>query len=333
MKSMKYYRNFLKNYKECLHVKKINIKKITLSTFALFFGVSAIGLELSPEDPRNNANPGDCFAEVFKPAEYENYQERVLASPERVVEESIKNVEADRFETKIVVVRPAQRYKKINPAEYKTVSERVLVSAASRKEQLIPAQYEEKTERVLVRAAEKKWVKGDTGIGDDNAMCLKEIPAEYQNVTKKVMVQPAQTKYLDIQPQYKMVQKQVVIKPACFTWVDDPGLTKTVQVRIPGREVAGIKKRIIPAEYKMLTKRRLVREAEKTWSKILCKRNSTSAAIQQVQNALNAKNFSSPTSGNLDRSTYQAIDLFQKENNLHTGALTYETLNALGLNI
>ena len=70
---------------------------------------------------------------------------------------------------------PATTREEVIPAEFSTVTKRVLKNAASQEVQAIPAEYTTQTKQVVKTAASTKTV---------------EIPAEYQTVTKSRLVKP-----------------------------------------------------------------------------------------------------------------------------------------------
>lgn len=83
------------------------------------------------------------------------------------------------------------------PAQYKTISKRVLVEAAKTVDIDIPAEYKTVTKRVLVAPASTVEVA---------------VPAVYSNVTKRVQVAPATFNTIDIPAEYKTVSKRVLVK-------------------------------------------------------------------------------------------------------------------------
>jgi len=90
----------------------------------------------------------------------------------------------------------------------------------------------------------------------------------------------------------------------------------------------------IEAEYKMVDKRKKLADTHVGWERILCQTNMTKDVIAKIQSALNEKGYSvGKADGLLGRGTRRAIEKFQKDSNLSTGGITYETLGALNIEL
>lgn len=89
------------------------------------------------------------------------------------------------------------------PAEYKTVSRRVVATPATTREEVIPAKYKTVTKRVVATPASTRKVA---------------IPAEYGTVTKRVEATPASVNKTPIPATYKSVSKTVETAPAKTVW-------------------------------------------------------------------------------------------------------------------
>lgn len=83
------------------------------------------------------------------------------------------------------------------PAQYKTITKKVLKSPATTNEIEIPAEFQTVTRQVVQTPATTQTV---------------DIPAEYRTITKRVLVSPAQTKEEIIPAEYKTVTKTELIK-------------------------------------------------------------------------------------------------------------------------
>jgi len=94
------------------------------------------------------------------------------------------------------------------PAEYQTVTDKVLKQAAGSRTEIIPARYETVSTQVLVEEASQK---------------LKVIPAQYGYVTGRVMVEPAKKRMVHVPAQYELVNEQVMVKPATTVWKKGTG--------------------------------------------------------------------------------------------------------------
>lgn len=201
----------------------------------------------------------------------------------------------------------------IIPAQYKMVEEKVLVKEASTRMETIPAQYDFEEEKILVKAAHNTWKKGrgliekvDNTTGE--IMCLMNVPAEYKTIKKKVMIKPPGTRVINI--------------PAAFETI------KVRRLKTPAKE----KLVRIPAKYQAITRTEKISEGAMEWRKVMCETNLTSDIIMDVQNALkNAGHDPGPIDGIMGRLTRGALSSYQKEKGLAAGALTYQTIETLGV--
>ena len=90
----------------------------------------------------------------------------------------------------------------------------------------------------------------------------------------------------------------------------------------------------IEAEYKMMKKRKKISATHVGWKRILCQTNMNKNVISKIQSALNEKGYNAgKADGLLGRGTKNALDQFQRDNNLATGGITYETLGALSIEL
>jgi len=167
---------------------------------------------------------------VVIPATYKTVTEKVLVSPasERVVTVPAKY----KTVTEKVLVSPATTtWKKGNrarngacstgdcdrvpgstgevmclvnkPAQYRTVTKKVLVSPATTKTIPVPAVYKTVTKRVVDRPATTKTIP---------------VPAQYKTVKVKTIIQPASTKSIPVPAQYRTVTKKVLVAEPVLTW-------------------------------------------------------------------------------------------------------------------
>ena len=171
---------------------------------------------------------------VVIPATYKTVTEKVLVSPasERVVTVPAKYKTA----TEKVLVAPAQTvWKRGNkrpssrgncacttgdcdrlpgetgevmclvnkPAQYRTITKKVLVSPAKTKTIPVPAVYKTVTKRVVDRPATTKTIP---------------VPAVYKTVKVKTIIQPETTKSIPVPAQYRTVTKKVLVEEPVLTW-------------------------------------------------------------------------------------------------------------------
>jgi len=303
--------------------------------------VPQTGLLLLPP----NAKPGECYGKVVLPPKYKIVKEKVLvdAGGERV-----KVIPAKyRWVTKKILVREAGEKIVPTPPVYKTVTERVLVKPETEKIVVVrPAKYKWVTEKVLVEPAHTKWVRGsllhstkrnlsvldqqfNPSVGE--VMCLVKVPPKYKTIRKKVMVEPPLTKTVKVPAVYKTITKRVLVKPAGTKVIKIPAVYKTVKVKElvePARTVT----EKIPPKYAWVTKRVKVRDIQYKFEPVVCKTNLTPNLVTNLQRKLKELGYyNGPIDGIYGPLTAKAVDAYQKDKGFARGALTLETIKALGL--
>ena len=111
------------------------------------------------------------------------------------------------------------------PAEYQTVTKRVLVSEETTREEVIPAEYKEVTRSVEVPSddnadpnAEFKEIEVQV-VDTPEQVRVVPVPAEYKTVTKRVLESPAVTRTVPVGPIYRNEVTTRIITPAKRDWV------------------------------------------------------------------------------------------------------------------
>jgi hypothetical protein len=224
------------------------------------------------------------------------------------------------------------------PAQYKTVSERVMTKEASETIEIIPAEYKWVEERVMVKECSKQ---------------LEQTDAEYKTQERTVMVKPGHTGWVlektarcatadnkevrDVYclvttpPEYKTISTKCQVKPACVREVMIPAEYETVRRQVVASP-ARTKKNCIAAEYEDIEKTVLVCDAMVKWEHIVCKEKETAETINKVKNALAKSGYKTdPANGVLTPMDWTALTEFQVKNRLGVGELSYQTLEKLGV--
>jgi hypothetical protein len=267
------------------------------------------------------------------PATYETLAEEVLVEPAKTiwkkgggVIEKIDNTTGEvmclvevpaKYKTieKQVVKTPATTRVEEIPAVYKTVKVKKLVNPAQEKRTQIPAEHKQVAQRIKVSDASFSWVAvheetKPAGAPTGNQICLSETSAKFETVNK-----------------------QVVKAPATFVKEDVPAVVETVKVRKLVAK-AEEKRTQIPAEFKMVTKRRKVSDDSLEWRQVLCETNMTKDVIVRLQEALeNAGYKPGAADGVMGGATLRAVQDFQQDKGLPRGGLTILTLETLGVKI
>lgn len=297
---------------------------------------TAVAVAGEAADLPPNAKPGECYARVAVPPVYTTSTERVQT---REASERVEIVPAQyEWVTEQVMVKEGYEKLEIVPAKYTWAEERVMVTPATTKKVEVPAEYGWVTEEIVVKPAQTVWKKGRGPVERvDNAtgeiMCLVEEPAVTKTVRKKVLKTAATTKTVEIPADYTTVKKQVLQSAPATRTINVPAEYKTVKVRklvSPATE-----KRIpIPAEFDTVTKQALVTEGRVEWRPILCETNMGGTTVAAIQSALKSAGHNpGPIDGVIGSETMSALRSFQRAKGLPTGAITIDTLDALGVRI
>lgn len=270
---------------------------------------------------------------ITVPATYEFQEEKVLVEKEKTVWKKGSNpaqkLDGATGEIMCLVKVPA-KYKTIKkkvvktpastkvieiPAETKTIKVKKLVTPAQTKTITIPEVKQTIEKRVLDTKSEFSWVKVGASMDKGwsytgHSICLLETPALNKKITKTVLETNATTKEIDIEPTFKIMKVKKLVEEA--------------------KEV----KNPIEAVYKMVQKKEKVSDAHQSWERILCQTNMNKDVILKIQKALKDKNYNpGKIDGVLGRDTRVALDKYQRDNSLATGGITYETLNALNVEL
>jgi len=280
---------------------------------------------------------GHCFARVFVPPVYENYQEQLLLN-EASAKIQVIPAKFEMVEERVLVSEASQRIEAI-PASYKWVTEEIMVKPKSSRMVEIPASYKMKTEQILVQPAHTIWKKGtgplqriDEATGE--IMCLVEIPAQYKTVTSQVLDRPATTRLMEEPAIYKAIKKQVINKPASTRTISIPAQYTTVKVN---QQISPAKEHRteIPAKYQKVNKTKMTADGHMAWREVLCDTNMTGKRISEIQTSLKSKGFyTGPIDGIVGTRTMNAVNKFQTEKNLPVDRyLNVKTVEALGIEL
>jgi len=266
---------------------------------------------------------------ITVPATYEFQEEKVLVEKEKTVWKKGTNpaqkLNGATGEIMCLVKIPA-KYKTIKkkvvktpattkvveiPAETKTIKVKKLVSPAQTKTITIPEVKQSIKKKVLDAKSQFSWIKVGESVDKGwhytgHEICLLETPAVTKNIVKTVLESNATTKEIEIEPTFKTMKVKKLVEEA-------------KEIKTP-----------IEAVYKMVSKREKVSDVHQSWERILCQTNMNKDVILKIQQALKANNYNpGKIDGVLGKDTRVALDKYQRDNSLATGGITYETLNAL----
>jgi hypothetical protein len=170
--------------------------------------------------------------------------------------------------TEKILATPADTKITIIPAQYKSASERVLDTAASTKIIAIPATYKTETKTIVVSPAYTEW---RSGLHPEARVSSAAVIASARAAGMNLQAAPAGTcfyefyaapefrstteKVLATAPSTKIIAKPASFKPGTKKILVTPASTKLVKV---------------PATYKTVTERIQVSPAKKVWKETKC---------------------------------------------------------------
>ena len=179
-------------------------------------------------DALPNAKPGQCFAKVLIPAEYQTISEKVIS-------------------------KEASNRINIIPAKYQMVEERVETKPASEKIVEVPAIFKKIDEKILISAESLVWRRGtekkaksaptswvasaiSSGVASnaETGLCFLEYhqPATYKSVEEKIIKREASAKFEVVPATYKWEEQKVLVKEASEKIIDIPASYDTLEEKI-----------------------------------------------------------------------------------------------------
>ncbi len=280
---------------------RIRLFKLILSAGLVIPGFTTVAEPIDNTNTLPAAKPGECYAKVMLPAQYQSKEEKVLV---REAAEKIETI----------------------PAKYEWVEQKVTVTPPETKLVPVPAVFEEVTEKVEVRPSQRRWLTGMDkkalpaspvlmsaakagGVRLDEAepgMCFKEyyqeaqyktemqevlvkeaseqvetIPATYETVEEKVLVKEASRKLVEVPATYETLTEKVLVEPAKTIWkkgggviekidnttgevmclVEVPAKYKTIEKQVV-KTPATTREEVIPAVYETVKVKKLVSQAK-----------------------------------------------------------------------
>lgn len=282
-----------------------------------------------------NAKAGECYAKLLTPAQYEtNTEEKLLTSTVK----KLKVTEPIYEMVEYSILEKAESFKYVLiPATYKCVENRVMVEPEKTTYQVIPATFKEIEETIMIAPAQQVWKKGKGLISKINnhtgdIMCLIEEPAQYKTIKTTVVDEPARTEKIVIPALYKNIKAKEIATDARYEKVIIPATYKTIKVQelVTAAEVLSEES---PETYQTITTTSMSKAEEFQWERILCETNTNANVVKNVQQALADQNYNpGKIDGVYGNNTQNALTAFQNDNHLASGALTLETLDALGVN-
>ena len=245
------------------------------------------------------------------PAVFEEVEERVMVKPASTRAIEVPAVYEDVTEQKLV--REAYTtWKPGTATSIQRINEKGEIFCLVE----VPAEYQTVTKRVLKTPATTRY---------------EEIPAEYSTAKRTVLKTPETTRSIEVPAEYAEREVTKLVKPATTVKKVVPvDYEREVMTQVsPATE----KRVPVPAEYETVDQQVLVSPGKQYCTQILCDVNATANKVTEIQKALQAAGFySGPVDGNLGPNTMAAVGAFQKSKGLaDDGYLTVETVKALGI--
>ena len=180
----------------------------------------------------------------------------------------------------------------------------------------MPAEYQTVTTRVLKTPATIRY---------------EEIPAEYETVKRTVLKSPETTRSVPVPAVYEDREVTKLVKPATtVTKVVPVDYEREIMTQV---QPATEKRVPVPAVFETVEQQVLVSPGKQYCTQIVCDVNATTAKMTEIQKALQAAGFySGPLDGVLGPVTMDAVTAYQKAKGLPAdGYLTVDTVKALGI--
>ncbi len=164
------------------------------STTAAPVRTAALPSGVGQSDIPPSARPGECYAKVLFPARYETHTERIQVSEEQRV---LDRIIPARYQTTTerIKIKEARQYWKAGhgpitkkdqvtgeilclveePAEYRTIEKRVLVTPEKPEYKTVPAKYETITRKNTIESERWEWrrILCETNLGSQSVMQIQ----------------------------------------------------------------------------------------------------------------------------------------------------------------
>jgi len=314
------------------------MKLVLTANAASIFSLLAAGIAAAQPPGVQPDGPG-CYGRVLLPGHEETASQRVLQASAREERHVIAAV-VERTVHR-VLVHPARVERKVVPAEYRTEVHTYQVPGARRWVQT-EAQYKTVTERVLVSPGRWVWERhygpvstapaqpGQTMVEPTGEiMCKVWCPARYEDVQRQVLVTPAR-RYAVQTCVTRQSVRRVLVHPAQVLERTVPAVYRdeiTTRVVRPAR----VEVRRVGPVYGVVQSRHIVPGGE-GWSPVVCGGPLSTAAMQRMQASLAQRGYDpGPIDGQGRPQTYDALRRFQMDNHMAAGQITVESARALGV--
>ncbi|MGK0673796.1 MAG: peptidoglycan-binding domain-containing protein [Halothiobacillaceae bacterium] len=278
---------------------------------------------------------GECWVQtVIQPKPVRQPLEIVVRDAVNDIEITPPVLEPTRKE---IIVREGGVTYRIEPPVYKRVVEKVEVRPEIRRSVVVPAVFEEREVQVEVEGPRTVMQRcnaapvvrsPETPV---QMLCAREIPAKTQTIKRKILVQPETTREVVEPALYKNVTRWVIETPARAVPIEIPPRTTNLKVQEITRPEQ-IEEQQIPPEIKRLLTTTYEGEPSLVLRRAVCDEELSPTLVRKLQQALQQAGFKpGAVDGRLGRQTLRALLEYQRQQGLAQGALTYESLEHLGV--
>ncbi|MFC6670056.1 peptidoglycan-binding protein [Marinobacterium aestuariivivens] len=225
------------------------------------------------------------------------------------------------------------------PARYRRVVEEVVVRPEVLRYEIEPAVYEEEEVTLVVEEArgsiepcETSGTRFSRGVGV-MAFCASEVPAKTRTVSRKTLVSPERTRVVIEPAQTRKIERWVVAEPARAVRVEVLPETEEVEVQnLASAESFRLEE--VPAVTEAMRVTRYEGKPRIVSRRVVCDADLTRDFVTQVQRGLFDRGYyPGRIDGLVGSRTIEALTAFQVDEGLAVGALTYESLRELDLEV
>ena len=204
---------------------------------AATIAATSINTAQAQDFPPDTAKPGECYAKVLIPANYQTTSERIMVHAGGTAFRKTPAVYSDV--KKQVLIQEESYILEPVPPVYETITEQVLIQPEQVVKTVVPATYRTETKQIMVSPSRIEWKQGrgpfekiDEATGD--ILCRVEVPAIYETVEQEVISTPSASSEETIPAKYMTIERRRM--------KTEPSTTR----------------KLIPAEYKTITVKELV---------------------------------------------------------------------------
>lgn len=235
-----------------------------------------------------------------------------------------------------VVTRDGVRSYRVVPATFKEVKEQVLVKPETQRSEVVPAVYEEREASLIVEQAKtvlEPCQAAGTRYANSGAMalCAREIPAREERVKVKVLISAETTRVITEPAVYETVTRWVVDQPARVVEINTDPQFDTVAV-VETLRPERTEQRTEPAVTRTMNITKYQGEPQVVLRRAVCDSEMHTGLVSKLQAALSSRGYSvGRIDGRLGQRTVAALSDYQADNGIAVGAITYESLELLGV--